>query len=69
MIYQHLVLLGQGKKLYAPEVPSLAISSVHTSTIYLEANTKDIDIKFSRNLEKLQKKTFQVLLLKMTTFC
>ncbi len=37
---------------------SIAISSVHTSNIYLDANTKDIDTKFSRNLENTSKKTF-----------
>ncbi len=50
-------------------VPSIAISSVHTLNVYLDANTKDTDRKFSRNLKNTSKKTCQWSLLKMTTFC
>ncbi len=37
----------------------IAIGSVHTSNIYFDANTKDIDTKFSRNLKSTSKETIQ----------
>ncbi len=50
-------------------IRSTARSSIHTSKIYLDANTKDMDTKFSRNLKNTSKKTFQQSLLKMTAVC
>ncbi len=41
---------------YAHYIPNIAISSACTSNIYLEANTKGTDKKFSRNLQNTIKK-------------
>ncbi len=55
------------KLFFGGPISGIAVSSVHTSNIYLA--TKVIATKFSRNLKNISKKIFQWFLLKMTTFC